>query len=81
MQNIYITMIYIMRCYILCGVIYYAVLYIMRCYIWIINSSLRSTRHKECNSLRIPPNLNETSVRGNIHHYKILPVYYIIFLY
>jgi hypothetical protein len=37
----------------------------MQYYKWIINS-LRSTRCKKCNSLHIPPNLNETSVRGNI---------------
>ena len=53
MQNIYITMIYTMRC---CK--------------WIVDS-LRSTRCEEYNSSRIPPNLNETSIRGNILQYNI----------
>ena len=37
----------------------------MRYYRWIVNS-LRSTRCKKCSSLHIPPDPNETSIRGSI---------------
>ena len=42
----------------------------MRYYKWIIDS-LRSTRYKKYSSLRIPPDLSETSVRGSMLQYKI----------
>ena len=40
-------------------------IYTMRYYKWIVNS-LRSIYCKKCSSLRIPPDLSETSIRGNM---------------
>ena len=37
----------------------------MRCYRWIINS-LKSICCKKYSFLRIPPNLNKTSIRGSM---------------
>jgi hypothetical protein len=42
----------------------------MRCCKWIVNS-LRSMRRKKYNSLHIPLDLNDTSIRGNILQYNI----------
>ena len=45
-------------------------IYTMRYCRWIVNS-LRSIYYKKCSFLRIPPDLNKTSVRGNMLQYKI----------
>ena len=48
----------------------------MRCCRWIVDS-LRSTCCEECSSLRIPPDPNETSVRGSMLQRNILATVYL----
>ena len=50
---------------------YITIIYTMQCYKWIVYS-LRSIYCEECSSSHIPPDPNETSVKGSMLQHNIL---------